>query len=434
MTDNLDELVQGAFAEFDAAERSAYLPLPGTAAVRQTVARQRRVRLTVFSVVGALLVAAPIAAYAANPRGNNSPPATGVSPSPTASASPTPASPTPSATPSAASTGTSSATSSAVAVAPADVRNATLQLPAFPGEETACKAKGKKTFVDGTAKLSGSVKLVVGELTPIRANLDGVPGGEELTTIRCQTEESLNVTQLLALKVAADGALTPMGYVVNSTDAANLSATFSRESITVDDGVVRLTAYGPYQTNGWQPCDRQVRGYAFRNGAFRQVSGPTSFHKPSKDYHQVDFRNTGLLIGIEDNDGGGTEYCVPMANGVGESNVYNSGSASGGTTHYTFTIGSVSFVNASDGEATFAILTMRSSDGKTSQTLQHFAHDGDYPLGYQVLRSGTNGVTAIKGAKVSGATVQVTVTTAGGDQVWSYVPYATNQNWQRVTP
>ncbi|TYB37844.1 hypothetical protein FXF50_13055 [Micromonospora sp. AP08] len=423
MSENFDNLLNDALAEFDAVERSSYLPAPGAPAVRHTVAVRRRVRLTAFSVAGALLIAVPIAAYAASPRGNNSPPNLIGSASPVVSANPTPSLAPSSASPS------SAPASSAPTVA--DPRNATLTLPAFPGMEDGCRAKGTRTFVNGTTTPAEGTKLVIGELAPIRADLDGVPGDEELTTIRCQNDGSVNVTQLLALKVASDGALTPMGYVINSADTPNVAATFSREAITVDDGVVRLAVYGPYQTNGWPACDRQVRGYAFRDGVFRQVSGPTTFKAPSKNFHEVDFRNTGLLMGRANPDGSGRVYCVPMVNGVGEADLDNGDDK--GTTNYTITIGGVSFADASDGEATFAILTLRSPSGETSQTLQSFQQDGDYPLGWEVLRSGTNGVKRIEKAEVSGKTVQVTVTTNSGVQVWSYRPSATNQAWQRVS-
>ncbi|SDY21491.1 hypothetical protein SAMN05444365_1011078 [Micromonospora pattaloongensis] len=426
MSDNFDTLIADAFAEFDAAERSSYLPAPGAPAVRHKVAVRRRVHLTAFSVAGALLIAVPIAAYATSPRGNNSPPNVVGSASPAETASPTP-SLAPSSAPASPAPGSS-------APAAADLRNATLNLPAFPDYEAGCMAKGKRKFVNGTATPRDGVQLVIGELAPIKADLDGVPGDEQLTTIRCQHRGSMNVTQLLALKVASDGALTSLGYVINSADTPNVYATFSREAITVDDGVVRLVVYGPYQTNGWRPCDRQVRGYALRDGAFRQVSGPTTFRVPSKNFHEVDFRNTGLLMGRNNPDGSGKFYCVPMVNGAGEADLDNNGDPNKGTTRYTITIGAVTFVNTSDGEATFAILTLRSPSGEMSQTLQSFQRGGDHPLGWEILRSGTNGVSRIEKAEVSGDIVQVTVTTTSGQQqVWSYRPSAINQSWQRVS-
>jgi hypothetical protein len=420
MSDNLDQLIHDAFAEFDAVERGSTPPVPGTAAVRRTVAHQRRVRYTMLSALGALIIAVPVVAFAANPRGNNSPPGNG-RPSPTTAAS--------------YPSDQASTTPSAAPATPADVRNATLMLPAFPGFGSECPA-GTRTFVNGAAALSGQAQLVIGEMAPIMSDLDGASGDEEVTTVRCQTPRSVDVTQLLALRVGTDGALTPLGYVVNSPDTPDVSATFDHDNVKVDNGVVRVTVYGPYQTNGWPPCNRQVRGYAYRNGAFSQVSGPTRFTKPSKNLHQVDFRNVGLLVGFNNADHtGGREYCVPMANGVGEALVYTDNNPAQGAKHYTFTIGTVSFVGVAQGEVTFAILTYRSSDGTTSQTLQSFENvDSDYPLGWEVLRSGTGGVISIEKAEASGNLVRVTVSTAGGSQVWVYQPSSpTDQNWQRVS-
>lgn len=365
------------------------------------------------------MIGGPIAAYATHPSGNNSPPDVVGSQGSSESATPTAV-----ATPTGAGTPTETPL--------ADVRNATLDLPAFPGLESQCKAKGKKTFVNGTVTPGQGVTLTIGAMAPIMANLDGLPGDEELTTLTCQTNASVHVTQLLALKVSLDGALTPLGYVVNSPDTANVTANFSRESITIASGTVRLTVYGVYQGDGWPPCDKQIRGYAFRNGGFRQVSGPTSFVKPSTNFHVVDFRNTGLLVGVK-TASGGSVYCAPMANGTADVAMYNDGDPQAGTTHYTVMIGPVSFVNADDGEAAFAILTRSSSGGAAWQTLQSFQHDGDFPLGWEVLRSGVNGVTRIDNAEVAGNTVRVTVTTASGRQTWTYQPSATNQTWQRIS-
>src|SRR5436190_12729851 len=331
MSDDLESLIHGAFAEFDAAERFSHLPAPGASAVRRRVTIQRRVRRTAFSVAAALLIAVPVAAYAARPWGNNSPPGGVASVSPSV-----PVSPTGTTSP------TSSPTPSAPTAPPVDVRNTTLDLPAFPGGESYCKAAGVRTFVDGTATPAEPVKLIIGEIAPIMADLDGVPGDEELTTIRCQTPASINLTQLLALKVGPDGALTPLGYVINSPDTSSMDATWSRENITVDNGVVRLTVNGPHRSDGWPPCDPQVRGYAYRDGAFRQVSGPTSFHQPTKNFHQLDFRNTGLLVGFNYPDGSDRFYCVRMANGAGEVDVYDNRDARSSTTHYRLTIGPVS--------------------------------------------------------------------------------------------
>ncbi len=79
MTDQFDDLLHDAFDDFAAAERSTAKQAPGTAAVRRTVAVRHRNRYTMLSLLGAVLIAIPVVAYAANPRGNNSPPLPGAS-------------------------------------------------------------------------------------------------------------------------------------------------------------------------------------------------------------------------------------------------------------------------------------------------------------------------------------------------------------------
>ncbi|HEX6869998.1 MAG TPA: hypothetical protein VF163_02780, partial [Micromonosporaceae bacterium] len=151
MSDNMDQLIDDAFTEFDAAERAAYLATPGSTSVRSTVARRRRVRNTTLGLLAAAAVAVPVALLATAPRDNNSPPV--ISNSPTADATPTPI-PTPSPT----------ATSEPGPTTPAEVLNATLDLPAFPGLAEACGGAGRRTFVNGVADLGNEVRWTIGAM------------------------------------------------------------------------------------------------------------------------------------------------------------------------------------------------------------------------------------------------------------------------------
>ncbi|GAA1859090.1 hypothetical protein [Asanoa iriomotensis] len=256
------------------------------------------------------------------------------------------------------------------------------------------------------------------------ADLDGKPGDELVTTLKCENDGSVHPTQLLALKVAGDGSLSPLGFVLDQ----NVTAPFTSETVAVDNGVVRVTVFGPYQSDGNPPCDRQVRGYAYLDGAFRQVDGPTEFTKPPTNFREIDFRNAGFNMGRSNPDQTNL-YCVKTVDGVGEADLLNDyKDATKDRTRYSVSVGPVSFV---DTEA-FAILTLRSPSGEVSQTLQRFYQDGDYPLGEEVLRSGTEGVVSIDRAKARGAVVTVTVTTAGGTRDWTYRKSATSQLWERV--
>ncbi len=74
MSGHYDELIGGALDEFRHAEALEGIPAGGSAAVRAKAARRRRARVTTYGVLGALLIAIPVTAFAANPRGNNGPP------------------------------------------------------------------------------------------------------------------------------------------------------------------------------------------------------------------------------------------------------------------------------------------------------------------------------------------------------------------------
>ncbi|WP_117211390.1 hypothetical protein [Allorhizocola rhizosphaerae] len=96
MSEHYDELIGEAFGEFTSAAAPS-VRAAGTAAVRSTVAHRRKARLMTFSVLGALLLAVPVTALAANPWGNNGPPHMAASdgpttpvPSPSAEPSPPP--------------------------------------------------------------------------------------------------------------------------------------------------------------------------------------------------------------------------------------------------------------------------------------------------------------------------------------------------------
>jgi hypothetical protein len=95
-----DLLISGAFRDFQHAAEPSVRPA-GSSAIRGLAVQRRRARITMLSVVGALIIAAPVATYAALDQDNQGPPVV-----PGESASPTPVEssvplPTVSATPSA---------------------------------------------------------------------------------------------------------------------------------------------------------------------------------------------------------------------------------------------------------------------------------------------------------------------------------------------
>ena len=91
MTDHDDDLlISGAFRDFQHAAEPSVRPA-GSTAIRGLAVARRRARLTMLSVIGTLLIAAPVATYAALDQDNQGPPviaATPTPPSPSVSASP----------------------------------------------------------------------------------------------------------------------------------------------------------------------------------------------------------------------------------------------------------------------------------------------------------------------------------------------------------
>ncbi|WP_155369252.1 hypothetical protein [Catellatospora vulcania] len=162
-----------------------------------------------------------------------------------------------------------------VSPAPAvDARNATFDVPAM-----AQCAAGRRTFVDGTERDGPYNSLTVAELSPpIRADLDGLPGDELVVLVSCRIEGIFTRKQLLALTVDG-GALRPLGFMLDSRtfdffpwiDPAQVS-------VSGDVVTVRIEGYG--NDDGAERITPQERGFAYRDGAFVQISGPTERPSP----------------------------------------------------------------------------------------------------------------------------------------------------------
>jgi hypothetical protein len=99
MTEHDDDLlISGAFRDFQYAAEPSVRPA-GSSAVRGLAVQRRRTRITMLSVIGALVIAAPVATYAALDQDNQGPPTIGATPSPTPEETVVP-SPTPNVSPS----------------------------------------------------------------------------------------------------------------------------------------------------------------------------------------------------------------------------------------------------------------------------------------------------------------------------------------------
>lgn len=209
-------------------------------------------------------------------------------PFPPASVSPMPSeSPTPSPTPSA---------TQSVQLPNVDIRNATFDVPAFPGD-TPCRTAATRTFKDGWATVGGGIdgeaKLHMVD-APVKADVDGIPGEEILTRLHCVDYTSPG--QVLAIKVGPDGKLSPLGFVMMSPDHVGFEVVTN--SLRTEGGNVLVDVLSPTRPDGpLMLLDLQTRGYAYRDGKFAQVSGPVKFSLPPADFKKLDLRN--VTIGIK---------------------------------------------------------------------------------------------------------------------------------------
>jgi hypothetical protein len=148
----------------------------------------------------------------------------------------------------------------------------------------------------------------------------------------------------------------------------------------------------------------------------------------------VDFAGTGLLIGLDNADNtGGRQYCVAMSVGTGQVKVPEAGDHAKPLQGYLVTGSPVRYLPGSPADAV-ALFTFRPTEGGTSfQTVQYFQHgQAPFPFGSEVLRSGTQGVTAISQVEVAGTDLRITVSTSGGQQVWTYRKDPASGRWQKV--
>ncbi|WP_117211391.1 hypothetical protein [Allorhizocola rhizosphaerae] len=256
MSEHYEELIGGALDEFRYAEALEGAPTGGSAAVRAKVAHRRRVRITTYSVLGALLIALPVAAFAANPRGNNSPPADVLetpTPAPVVT-TPPPHSPLP------------------------EVKDGRftveelLGAPAPTFDEPAC---GKKIV----AKPAPGVESKVFAKEVAHANLDSDPQLETAALLVCTTDDES--TRVAAYDRDAEGKVVMLGVVVGMLGERGMHDVIGIKPRTAG-GIIATVHYSTYSPEPGEP-DPQEREYAWNGSKFTQVGGPTTFAPAKTD-------------------------------------------------------------------------------------------------------------------------------------------------------
>ena len=304
-----------------------------------------------------------------------------------------------------------------------DVRNTTLTLP-DPKFAKACGKGGSLTFVDGAAKV-GAATWKIGEMTPIEGDLDGVSGAELVTTLSCSLDAYL---QLVALAAAPSGELSVLGYVL-PPDAEMM---FDTANVRIEAGVVQVTPTGTAGHVGLRCYPKQVRGYSYRDGTFKQTSGPTTFPEPPLDVREIDLRNAALALSVPGASNGTLQFaCVSMNEGTGSGTLFRADPSTGSA--YTFTIKPISIATGEGREFAIALVTFRAGAGPEVQSVQAIHRGTDGFEGLIFLRTGVDGVTSIDAVKVDGGRVNVTVTVNGTKQTRTYTEKPPGSDvWRRA--
>lgn len=256
-----DDLISGAVGDFRDAEAGIPAITPGADAVRATVKHRRTVRLTTLSVVGALLIAAPIAAFAADPHGNNPPPTPGESVT-TVPVGPSPSEAAPTSTAPAPPDGTLTA---------AQIGAVKVTIPAFRGDW--CPTKQIKLPASmPTSQAKAWVAKVV------HTDLDGDPALETAALILCQRGETPS-SEVVAFDRDAAGNVVVLGTIVADSQYFIVRDIKARDGGGIVAGVTDFIA-----CCGSNPDDErhQQREYGWDGTKFRQLGGPASYGDPAR--------------------------------------------------------------------------------------------------------------------------------------------------------
>lgn len=268
MTDFDDQLLARAFADFRD-EAAPHVKPAGTAAAHETVHRRHRARMIAATTLAALVVAAPVAAYAAIGGDSHGPPAVSGG-SASATSTDMTASPEPSAS---ASDTVSPATDGRISTA--DLDNARLDIPAWPkGFDDGCPT-GSVQFTEG--KAGNGIEALQGD--PVYVDVDHDGAQETVVLVSCSPQGS--DYQVVALDRDTTGKIVTLGKVVGSAGNTGMQGSDIMTIWAVqagDNGQIRVDV-GEYRPccESAQASQHQWRTYGWNGSQFTQTGGPTVF-------------------------------------------------------------------------------------------------------------------------------------------------------------
>jgi hypothetical protein len=259
---DLDNLLAGAVADYHDHTLPQIKPA-GTAAARATATHRKRVHAAAMSLAALVVVAVPIAGYAATQHNHNGPP-TGVGASSTAS---------PEATPSATPSAPASPTHTRAPVTQQDLANATLDLPSW-GEERSFCPHGRVTLHNGDIAWTWPAGYQGGMANLRKAatvDVDGDGSADAVGVFFCGISDP-GSELAVAFRRAADGSITTMGTVGADVDqitdvraGANSTVDLRVSDLNGSDDVAHIQ-----QVVQW-------RTYRWTGTGFAQTAGPTAF-------------------------------------------------------------------------------------------------------------------------------------------------------------
>lgn len=280
MTDQLDDF----FADYRAGLTPEIVPA-GPGAVRATVRRRRRITATALVATAVVLVAAPVAGYAALGRGTEPGPAPAVSNTPTpeqttaaperTSASPPPPPPN-------------------GRISRAQLLAARVDLPPWqPDAPASCTRDNVRLASEGTPSRPWLMDLVHGDA-------DGDGAQETIATLGCAPGEP-DMQQVVVFDRDTSGRIITLAQVVRTEDD---EVEWIIEVTPTGKGVVTV------RVGDIQPCcdmsekqvQKQDRTYTWDGTRFAQTGGPTSF--PARPDFRTDLTVTASdLVFTNDKDG-----------------------------------------------------------------------------------------------------------------------------------
>ncbi|MCP2326089.1 hypothetical protein HDA40_004596 [Hamadaea flava] len=263
-----DALLTGAFSEFSATSAPAVRPL-GAQAVRGEVAHRRKVRAVALGVVAALVIALPVAGYAAFGRESQAPPTPGTSIVPTPSASESP-SPSP-------SVSASSVPDGRITIAQLTAGKVDVPKWGASGETPEGNCNDGRTAIRKVEKFWKTRITYIIEVA--YANLDDDPALETAAILTCRTGE-MGPSMIVAYDRDLAGQIVSLGTVVRAS--AKMQGIWH---VKPADGDVGVSAE---VSDIVACCDtsadnefHQWRTYAWNGTAFVQTAGRTDFsNKP----------------------------------------------------------------------------------------------------------------------------------------------------------